>query len=287
MKTGSFYRNIIELNLAVILISTSGVLGRYIDLPVPLLICIRALIAGGVLFIYCKIRGVNLSIKKKDWSSVFVGGAFLGAHWVTYFYALKLSNVAIGMISLFTFPVLTTILEPLMTKSKFQLIHLLLGAMVLFGVYLLAPSFSFESDSFVGICFGVLSAVFFAVRNILVKSNAKNYDQAALMFNQLSITAILLAPLFLFLDGSNAITFLPETILLAVVTTAIGHTLFVFSLKNFSASSASLMSSLQPLYGIVFAIFLLGEFPSLNTVLGGLVIIATVVVESLRIKKSS
>ena len=42
----------------------------------------------------------------------------MGGHWITYFYALKFSNVAIGMLSLYTFPVMTALLEPFFIKVK-------------------------------------------------------------------------------------------------------------------------------------------------------------------------
>ena len=63
----------------------------------------------------------------KRWSfPLVVAGVFLGTHWVTYFYALQWSNVAIGMLSLFTFPVITACLEPLFLKTKFKWRHLFL-----------------------------------------------------------------------------------------------------------------------------------------------------------------
>ena len=64
------------------------------------------------------------------------------AHWVTYFYALKLSNVAIGMLSMFTFPVMTALLEPFFTKQKINSIHIALALLVLIGIYFLVPDFS-------------------------------------------------------------------------------------------------------------------------------------------------
>ena len=54
----------------------------------------------------------------------------MGTHWVTYFYALQWSNVAIGMLSLFTYPVITALLEPLFFNTRFQLRHLILGALL-------------------------------------------------------------------------------------------------------------------------------------------------------------
>lgn len=285
MKSKNFYSSIIELNLAILFISTSGVLGKYIALPVPSLIFIRSILACLALFIYCKLKRFNFKIPIKDRKKILLGGVLLGAHWMTFFYALKLSNVAIGMLSLYTFPAITALLEPLLTKSKFQNMHLLLGGLVLVGVYLLIPDFDFSSSYFKAICFGVLSAVFYSVRNIMLKPKVKQYNQSVLMFNQLGAISVCLIPTLWLIQGVNLHEFLPYIGLLAILTTAIGHTLFVYSLKHFSTTSASLMSSLQPVYGIILAMIFLNEYPSLTTIVGGLVIISTVVVESLRVKK--
>ncbi len=286
MKSKSYYSSLLELNLAILFISTSGVLGKYIDLPVPSIICIRSILACIILFIYCKLKGFSFKIPIKDRKTILLGGVFLGAHWMTYFYALKLSNVAIGMLSLYTFPAITAILEPLLTKSKFQGIHMILGSLVLVGVYFLIPEFDFSSTYFKAICFGVMSAIFYALRNIMMKPKVKHYNQSVLMFNQLGAITICLFPTLWMISGSEFIEFMPAIGLLAILTTAIGHTLFIQSLKYFSTTSASLMSSLQPVYGIILAVIFLNEYPSLMTIFGGLIIISTVVVESLRVKKT-
>jgi len=285
VKTKSKYSDLFELNLAILFISTSGVLGKYIDLPVPIIIFLRAFIAGILLFIYAKIKGFSLAMTQKKRINLMIGGIFLGAHWITYFYALKFSNVAIGMLSLYTFPIITAVLEPLVLKKKFLLIHIVLGAIVLFGIYLLAPNVNSQNDHFLGMCFGLLSALFYSIRNIMLKSKEGNHNQSVIMINQLAIISILLIPSLSFFDSSQIVEYLPSSILLAILTTAIGHTLFVSSLKHFSTTSASLMSSLQPIYGIILAFIFLGEFPNLKTIIGGLIIISTVIIESIRIKK--
>ena len=139
MQNTQHLRNIIELNLATLFISTSGVLGRYIDMPVPVTITFRAMLAGVFLFLFCKWKKISFSIAYKDHYTLLIGGILMGLHWVTYFYALKMSNVAIGMLSLFTYPVITSFLEPILLKTKFQKMHLLLAALVLLGIYFLVP----------------------------------------------------------------------------------------------------------------------------------------------------
>jgi len=274
------------LTFATLLISTSGTLGRFISMPTEIIIWWRCTLGGILLFTFCKIKKVNLKIdSKKDVYIILLSAVFLGIHWITYFYALKLSNVALGMLSLFSFPVITALLEPFFTKTKLNPIHIALGFLVLIGIYMLAPSFDFQSSQFKGILFGLFSAVFYALRNLMLKKQALKYHGTSLMMYQTIFLAILLLPFMFFMDGSNITTQYPYVVVLALVTTAIGHSLFIGSLKYFSVSTASIIGSAQPIFGIIIAFFLLNEIPTLNTFIGGALIIATVIIESVRSRK--
>ena len=120
-------KHIAELNLAVLFISTSGVLGRYISMAPPVTIWWRCVFAAVFLGAFCWYKKIDLTIlNKRDRKSFILSALFLGAHWVTYFYALHLSNVAIAMLSLFTYPVVTALLEPLFFKTTLNVKHLFL-----------------------------------------------------------------------------------------------------------------------------------------------------------------
>ncbi|BAO75334.1 DMT family transporter [Winogradskyella sp. PG-2] len=285
MNAKSHLNHLLWLTIATIFISTSGALGKFIDMPTPVIIWWRSALAAVFLFIFCLYKGIHLKIENnKDRFMFFLGAVFMGAHWITYFYALKLSNVAIGMLSLLTFPVITALLEPFFSKAKLDPIHIVLGLMVLVGIYILAPEFDLESNQLQGVLFGVLSAICYALRILILKSQVAKYNSTMLMFYQVMIMAILLLPILYFMDSSNIKTQYPYIILLAVLTTAIGHTLFVNSLKYFKASTASIIGSTQPVFGIIIAYFFLNEIPTIHTFVGGGIILATVVIESIRSK---
>lgn len=279
-------KHILELSLASLLISTSGALGRFIDMPTPVIIWWRSFLGLFFIYAYCRYKKIDLRIySKKDIPTFIISALFLGAHWITYFYALKLSNVALGILSLYTFPVIITFLEPLFIKVKFDKVHLVLGAMVLLGIYILAPEFNFESTHVKGILLGLLSAVFYALRILILKQHVVRYNGTMLMLYQLLILTIALAPVLFMMDTSAIKSQYPYILILALFTTAIGHSIFVHSLKYFSASTASIISSALPIYGIFIGYVFLGEIPSWNTLFGGLLIISTVVIESIRSKK--
>jgi len=278
--------HLLLLGLATLLISTSGVLGKYIDLPTPLIIWFRSALAAILLLIFCKYRNLNITIKsKRDAPSIVLGGVLLGIHWITYFLALKLSNVAIGMLSMFTFPIITALLEPFFTKSKLNPIHILLGLMVLLGIYILAPEINFENTYLKGILFGVFSAFCYSLRNLILKRHVSRYDGTVLMMQQCIIVSILLIPVLFNVNMEQVQTQLPFLLLLGLVTTALGHSLFISSLKHFSVSTASIIGSIQPVFGMVMAYYFLNEIPTLNTFIGGALILTTVVIESIRSRK--
>ncbi len=285
MKEQSHIKHVLWLTIATVLISTSGALGKYIALPAPVLIWWRSAFASLFLLLFCLYKGINLKIHtRKDRWTFILSSLFLGAHWITYFYSLKLSNVAIGMLSLFTFPVITAFLEPFF-KVKFDPVHLVLGFIVLLGIYILAPEFDLESSQLQGILLGLLSAVCYAIRTLMLKQHVSSYNPTMLMFYQVAILSFALIPFLFFMDTSNITTQFPYIILLALLTTALGHTMFVNSLKYFKVSAASIIGSAQPVFGIIIAYFFLNEIPTIHTFVGGALILTTVVIESVRSKK--
>ena len=286
MKT-QHLKHIIELNIAVLFISTSGVLGRYISMPPPITIWWRCVFAAVLLGVFCWYKKIDLKIStKRDWKTIIISGLFLGTHWVTYFYALQLSNVAIAMLSLFTYPVITALLEPIFFHTKLNIKHVLLGVLVLIGIYFLTPEFSLENNYTKGVLFGLLSSVFYAIRNILLKKKITKYHSSMLMFYQLIIITLVLWPVFFVFENNPTTNDWSALILLALITTAIGHTLFVMSFKNFSIGTASIMSSIQPIYGILLAMLFLNEIPASRTIIGGLLILTTVIIESVQSQKN-
>lgn len=267
----------------MICISTSGALGRYISLPPPITIWYRALFALVFLGVYCYWKKFKFSFNlKKDGSIILLSGVLMAAHWITYFYALQWSNVAIGMLSLFTYPMITTLLEPLFLKTKWQPFHLLSAFLILLGVFFLAPDFDINNSINKGLLMGLLSAFCYAIRNLIMKKRIEKFNGSILMFYQMLVTIILLIPVFFIFENKQSalqdqLVFL---IFLGLITTAIGHTLFLNSFKKFSISTVSILGGIQPLFGIVIAMIFLNEIPAGRSLIGGALILITVFLES-------
>ena len=261
----------LKLNLAVLCISSSGVLVRSIDLPVEVIIVIRSIIGGLFLWILLRARKNRTPLTFRK--GVVATGIFLCLHWLFYFLSLKASNVATAMISLYTFPIMTVFLEPLFKQTRIKLRHVILGVLVLVGVLFLIPNRESLETSFWGVVYGLLSALFYSLRNLLLSNEVKHQDSLSLMVQQLVVTGLVLSPSLFYLENPMQIkNFWIPLLIISVVTTGIGHTLFVKSLEKIRVSTASIISSIQPIYGILLAVLILHENPPVQTLIGGVLI---------------
>lgn len=272
--------------------STSGVLARAMGVSPELAIWVRCVVASVALGLVLKFMKLPLWVKERKALIIVIASTILfGAHWITYFYALHFSSVAIGMLSLFTYPVFTAILEPIIVKSKPKLIDIGLSFVAFFGVFFLVPDFDLTNDVTLGVVIGVFSAITYSLRNIMLKLHVQNHSGITLMFMQVVGLSVLLGPVFFIGDIGLKLDMIAfdwwKLLTLGLFTTAIGHTLFVVSFKNFSITVISILSTLTPLIGIGLGYLFLDELPQGNVWIGGLLISIAVVVESLKSFKAA
>ncbi|OJJ23770.1 hypothetical protein BKI52_05315 [marine bacterium AO1-C] len=277
-------RHLIELNIGLVFLSTSGVLGKLLTIPPTYAIFGRCLIAALALYIYIRYKKLALDFRYKDLRFWIVSGAFFGLHMVSYFFAIQASTVAIAFISLFTYPVITTLIEPFFFKQKFDWFNLISALMVAIGIIVMTPSFDLSNNITLGIVLGVLAATMLAIRNLMSKHfmQSSTVSGSVLMYYQLVISVLVIAPALFFIDLSLDITNFAYVALLGIATTAIGHTIFITKIRYFKASTQSIISGIQPIYGILWAVAIINEKLPLNTIIGGLLIILTVVMESVK-----
>lgn len=129
--------------------------------------------------------GGKLSLaRKKDY---FIGiglGILMAAHWVSYFAAMQYSSVSVGMIALFTFPVITVLIEPFFEGIRLVWQDILSALVVFIGIFLIVPEVSLENDVTLGILVGILSAVLYAFRNLCHRKYFSHYSGSLAMAYQ-------------------------------------------------------------------------------------------------------
>ncbi len=274
---------LIEVNLAMLFMSTSGPLGRFVNLPPAVTICVRCLIAAGILAVVCRYMRISFTFRnRRDFWRILCVGVLLVSHWTTYFMALQLANIAVGMLALFTYPVLAALLEPVILRTKLQPVHLVFGILTLIGVALLVPKLDFQDHFVQGILAGLVSALIYVFRNLLLKPVATSYSPIQLMFYQLLLGGLAMSPILISVEVVDILVEWKPLVMLAIITTAVGHTMFVRALRHYTVTSLSIMTTIQPIYGIIMGVVFLSEMPSGRSMIGGAIILSTVVMEGYR-----
>ncbi|MCE9677605.1 DMT family transporter [Shewanella sp. AS1] len=272
---------LLELHSAVLLFGGTALFSKLIPLSALDITLLRCCVAAVILALIVKASGTRLRLNSQRDYYVALGlGVIVSLHWVTYFASMQLSSVAIGMIAFFTYPVMTVLVEPFFTGEKLKGRDLLSGVTVLCGVSLLIPEASLGNDVTLGIMIGILSAMLFTARNLLHKRYFASYSGAKAMYYQTAIAALVLAPWHQTEIASIESHIWWLIILLGIVFTAMPHALFTSALRQLSAKTVSLVSCLQPLYGAVLALLLLGEALALKTVIGGALVVITAIYET-------
>ena len=278
--TNSF-KGLLAVHSAVLIFGLTALFSKLISLTALEITLLRSIFAAFIIFaiFLWQKKSIKLS-HPKDYGIVILLGVLLALHWVTYFHSMQVSSIAVGVIALYTFPIITVFLEPLFHGERPHIKDVISAFTVLFGIYLLVPEFSLSNETTQGILWGVLSALFFALRNIVQGHYFRGYTARHSLFYQTLVTFIVLLP-FSF-EVIPAVTNIQwgQLLILGVFFTALPHTLFAFSLLNLKAKTVSLVACVQVVYATIFAALLLSEWPQLSTVVGGLIVVSAAMYES-------
>ena len=275
------FKGLLAVHSAVLIFGLTALFSKLIALTALEITLLRSIFAALVIAVMFFRKGTSLQLSRlKDYGIVFLLGVLLAIHWVTYFHAMQVSSIAVGVIALYTFPIITVFLEPLFHGESPHLKDIVSALAVLVGIYLLVPEFSLSNETTQGLLWGIFSALFFALRNIIQGHYFKGYTARHSLFYQTLVTFVVLLP-FSF-DVIPEVTHVQwgQLFILGIFFTALPHTLFAFSLMNLKAKTVSLVACVQVVYATVFAALLLSEWPQFSTIMGGLIVVSAAMYES-------
>lgn len=271
----------ISLHFTAFLMGATGLFSKLIQLPAWDITGYRTWIAAAVLFAWLAWRERNLRLKsRQDYGRMLVLGALLTFHWITFFYSMQVANIAVGMLSLYAYPVMTVFLEPWIKRTRLDWRDVISGFLVLLGIYCLVPEFSFDNTMTQGVVWGVISAFTFAIRNLLLSLWFSGQSAARSMSYQVLVVALLMTPVLLLSPHKPSHQDAWLLLLLGVFFTAFTHTLLGHSLRYLKAKTVGLVACLQPVYAVIYEILLLHEYPANSTLIGGAIIMLAAIYES-------
>jgi drug/metabolite transporter (DMT)-like permease len=258
----------IQLHIAVFLAGFTGILGKLITLNEGLLVWYRLMISAATLWVLFFFRKKNTKVSFHDIAKIFGIGAVAALHWVSFYGSIKYSNVSIALVCFSAIGFFTAFLEPLIFRVKMDIIELLLGVLMIIGIYFI---FHFDPNYKTGIIIGLISALLASMFPILNKVLLKRIPAETVTRYELTggfLFLTLMLPFYLKLFPTDY--FFPNShdwlwlLFLSWICTVLAFNLSMKALQKISAFTANLSYNLEPVYGILLAFLVLGENKYLN-----------------------
>ena len=279
-------RSYLALHFSIILFGFTAILGAVISLSALPLVWWRILLTVISLGFFAKLTAVFKQVSTKNILFICGTGCIVGLHWLTFYGSIKASNASVGVLALAATPLFTAFLEPLVQKRKINVIEIMLSILIIPGMILIVRTL--PTKFLEGFLIGLFSAFLASLFSSLNQKLTLLSDAVTITFLELGSALILLTftlPFWLAFNPKEA--FIPQgtydwmyVALLAFVCTSLAYSLTLHAMKQLSAFTVSLSMTLEPIYGIAFAWFLLKENEQLTNSFywGSLLIVLSVII---------
>lgn len=287
-KTINHGNSIALLHIAVMLFGLSAVLGQFVTAIAVIIAGGRVIFSSLTLLIFSLATRSSLKLKnKKDYRIALFTGIILAIHWTTFFQAIQSSSVAIGTITFSAFPLFLTFLEPLIFHEKLRIHSVISALILLLGIGITVPALSLENKTTVGIVWGLISALAYAVMSLCNRYLSQFYESRIICLYEQGTAAVVLFPAFFLIQTQWTVQNIAGIAVIGVICTALAHSLYVAAQRNVKAQTAGVISGMETVYGILFAFLFLKEVPGLRELIGGAVILGVAVFSSLTSSNNS
>ena len=280
MKTK--FKHYLHLHFIVFIWGFTAVLGKLISIDALPLVWYRMGIASLLILVFIAFKKYSLKVNKKTLFILALAGAALALHWVTFFMAIKVSNVSIALATMSTGAFFTALLEPLIYKRRIILYELIFGVVVILGLLLI---FQVETEHGYGMLLALLSALMGVVFTLINGKLVEKEKPTLISFYELSIGVLLISVFLGFQNGFTPDFFQVSQsdwifiFILASFCTAYAFIGGVHVMKYISPYTVVLTVNLEPVYGIILAFVIFGENERMNPMfyVGALIILSTVI----------
>ena len=282
--------NKLKLVFVMIIWGSLGVFTRSVPLSALSLAFLRALIALPVLFAALKMNKAA-RLQPRLLIPYLISGVLLGFGWLTLFYGFKHTSISSAVILYNMCPVYVMIAAPLLLKEPISKIDAAVIFTAFIGLLLIVGHDLLADFGYMGMALSTVSGMLYATIVLLNRSIKLRLDNQTATFVQILAAMTVLLP-FVLMDGNVfTVTSLDATavfctILLGVLHTGVAYTLFFSLSAQMKSVEIVSYSYLEPLFGILFSVIVVGEVLTPPQILGGLLILgSTFIGERLKSKR--
>jgi drug/metabolite transporter (DMT)-like permease len=301
MQKNNTLKSYFNLHIIVFIWGFTAILGALISLQALDLVWYRMLFAVIFILIYILIKRISLKIPIPVLYSFLFAGLIIALHWLTFFKAIKVSNISITLACLSTGSFFASILEPIYYKKKVNWLDILFGLFAIVGLYFVTSSqisgshgliytlFEGKSNIILGIELALTSAFLSALFSVINGKFAQEYNPTVISFYEL-FGGVLFLSIYLFFTQGFSVQFFNISIndllwlfVLSSICTAYAFIASVGVMKYLSPYTVMLTINLEPIYGIILALIIFQDKEKMSPqfYLGAAIILFTVVINGI------
>ena len=275
-------KSYLHLHVIVFIWGFTAVLGKLISLEALDLVWYRMLFASVIMTFVVLFNKEKIRVPFNVLIGFIVSGIIIALHWLTFYQAIKVSNVSITLACLSTGAFFASILEPIFYKRKIIWYEVLFGLIVIFGLGII---FKVETQYTTGIYLAVTSAFLSALFSVINGKYAKEYSPNVISVYELSSGVLFLSIYLFFADSFTPAFFALSSndllwlFLLSSICTAYAFSASVKVMKFLSPFTVMLTINLEPIYGIILVLLIFPENEKMSPMfyIGAIIILATVI----------
>ena len=278
-------KHYLQLHFLVFIAGFTGILGELISIGSVALVWFRMFIAAILMFLYINMVKIKVDVDLKTKIKFLFAGIIIALHWITFFEAINQSNVSITLAMFSTGAFFASFIEPLIFKRRVVWYEIIFGILVVIGVFLITQS---EIRNLNGILLGISCAIFSSFFAVLNGKFVKTYRASVISYYEFIGGIIFISLFLLFFKGGFSISFFSLSnsdwiyiFILASICTAYAFITAVNVMKHLSPYTVVLSYNLEPVYGIVLAIFLFPETEIMSPMfyIGAILILSTILMD--------
>ena len=281
------FKNQLHLHFLVFIAGFTAILGELISLEAIPLVWYRMLIAGVLMFGFIKIKKISLVVPFKTILKFFLAGIFIALHWITFFAAIKVSNISITLAMFSTGAFFASLIEPIFYKRKIIPYEIIFGLLVIAGVFMIMQT---EIKYLLGICLGITSALFSSLFAVINGKFVAHHNASTISFYEFISGVFFISLYIAFSNHGFDASFFKLSIddwiclgILSSVCTAYAFIASVYVMRYITPYSVVLTYNLEPIYGILLALLFFPQTEVMPPIfyIGAALIICTVLMNAL------
>lgn len=276
----------LNLHLIVFIWGFTAILGALITIKADALVWYRMFFACVFIFLFILFKKKSFKIPMKEFFKLIFVGLLIAIHWVFFFKAIHISNVSITLAVFSLGAFIASLLEPLFYGRKVLWYEVFFGLLIIAALSLLLQV---KINYFEGMAYALFSVFLGVLFTLMNGKLIKHHDSLVITFYEFLSGVFFITLYFLFQHQFTDNFFKLSSkdwiliMVLASVCTAYAFAASVKVMQKLSPYTVMLTTSLEPVYGIVLAYFIIGEKEIMNIefYMGALIIFVVVIINGI------